>query len=127
MGHAIVLGVLVVVWGPEATHASAPPAVEAAGECARCHEVETAAAVDHGGHAAELSCESCHSDRRPGRFGRRHRAKPRCTSHHDVTGHPPHAVRRTRRKPTANCLACHDPHGTANAAVVRPRVRTRGR
>jgi predicted CXXCH cytochrome family protein len=97
------------------------------GICARCHETEAALATFTGGHAPFLDCLTCHEDRRPGFFGRRHRAIPTsCTSHHTtaVETHPPpgRALRPARLR--RNCLKCHDPHGSENAHLIRTAIRT---
>lgn len=101
--------------------------VDVAGVCAGCHPVEAADWVATGGHAPTLDCISCHRDVRPNRFGRGHRAIARCTSHHAVEGHPPRRRPRHGRRAQRNCLACHQPHGSSNLALVRPKVRRRRR
>jgi predicted CXXCH cytochrome family protein len=98
-------------------------AAEDAAICARCHQDEAALADATGGHAPDLTCLSCHEDRRPGQFGRHHRSVPRCASHHEQTRHPP--IRSAHRRPTRNCLVCHDVHGSTNAHLVRPDIRSR--
>ena len=98
-----------------------------AGFCANCHFQETGALVETGGHAATLDCQSCHADRRPGRVGQSHRAIPRCTSCHDLTGHPPHDRPRGRRKEIRNCSRCHAVHGSTNLDLIQTSIRTRGR
>jgi len=94
---------------------------EDAAVCARCHEQQSVLAAA-GGHAFNVDCLSCHQDRRPGRVGHGHRTIAGCTTHHDVVGHPPHAVARSRRQPSRTCLVCHDPHGSPNLSLVRPAV-----
>jgi predicted CXXCH cytochrome family protein len=78
-----------------------------------------------GAHATALSCVSCHRDRRPGRFGRRHRTTTRCAACHEEAAHPRGA--RAAARPARACLACHDPHGSSNAALVRPAILRGGR
>lgn len=102
---------------------AADEAVEAAGICARCHDQQTASAVNTSSHAAVTPCVECHPIRRRGRFGRRHRYIPKCTSHHDQEAHPPAA----KRRGTRNCIVCHEPHGSTNRALVRERIRARRR
>jgi predicted CXXCH cytochrome family protein len=95
-----------------------------AGICSRCHPTETLLALDPAGHSEVLACVDCHSDRRPGRFGRRHRTIPSCTSHHEApSGHPPHFFARTHQK-SRNCRRCHDPHGSTNLSLVRTAIRS---
>jgi predicted CXXCH cytochrome family protein len=99
-----------------------------AGICAQCHDAAAALAVGTGGHAPSLDCITCHGDRRPGVFGRRHRAVPTsCTSHHQVTleTHPVRELGPARLQRT--CLKCHDAHGSSNAHLIRTSIRTRGR
>jgi predicted CXXCH cytochrome family protein len=103
---------------------------EDAALCARCHDREAALAEFAGGHAASLDCVTCHDDRRPGVFGRRHRAIPTsCTSHHaaPVETHPPPARELTPAAARRSCLRCHDPHGSTNAHLVLTSIRTGGR
>jgi predicted CXXCH cytochrome family protein len=92
--------------------------------CGRCHHSQVALEAATGGHAPDLDCVACHRDRRPGRFGRRHRAISPCASHHDTGPHPARAGA-PRGRPTRNCLACHDVHGSPNAHLVRPELRVR--
>jgi predicted CXXCH cytochrome family protein len=106
--------------------AGAQPALEDAGVCARCHGDIAGHAATSGGHEATLPCGACHADRRPGRFGRRHRRTARCKDCHDAqTRHPPRAHRAARA--TRNCLGCHDPHGSANLSLISAKVRARPR
>lgn len=113
----------------DAARASAPlRAADVAGLCGRCHERPTGLAVGTGGHAAELGCEDCHRDRRPGRFGRRHRSKVSCTSHHDAHGHPGRARSQGaggKQRQIRRCISCHEPHGAQNLALVREEIRSR--
>jgi predicted CXXCH cytochrome family protein len=104
--------------------------VSGSGICARCHEAQAALAAFSGGHAPSLDCVTCHEDRRPGVFGRRHRAIPTsCTTHHatPVETHPVprHTLRPVRLQ--RNCLRCHDAHGSQNAQLIRATIRTRRR
>ena len=93
------------------------------GICAHCHETPVAA----GGHAASLDCTTCHEDRRPGIYGRRHRAIPTsCTSHHTIETHPPMDRPLGPARLQRSCLKCHDVHGSENAHLVRTTIRTRG-
>lgn len=88
--------------------------------CGRCHDPEAAQAATTGGHAAGVDCVDCHEDRRPGRFARRHRTITTCLTHHvGPTRHPPVPAKRAGRGVQRNCLACHDPHGSTNAHLVR--------
>jgi predicted CXXCH cytochrome family protein len=96
---------------------------EVAGVCAECHDTQVRLTAATGGHAAELACQDCHEDRRPGRVGRWHRTVPRCTTHHDTAGHPPHADGALRTG-TRNCLRCHEPHGSSNVALIRSSLRS---
>ena len=86
--------------------------------CARCHDSQTTLRAATGGHTSGLECVDCHADRRPGKFGRRHRAVPRCSSCHDETRHPPGATGAAPQK-QRNCLVCHDVHGSTNLHLVR--------
>jgi predicted CXXCH cytochrome family protein len=96
--------------------------------CASCHATQALRAETTGGHAAVLDCGSCHDDRRPGRVGRRHRAIPGCEScHAEPPGHPEKAPRRSGRRATRNCLACHDVHGSTNLHLVAESIRWRRR
>ena len=92
--------------------------------CAECHDRSAALVASTGGHAEGLDCIVCHEDRRPGRVGRRHRTIPRCTTHHDTAGHPPHADGGLRTG-NRNCLRCHEAHGSTNLALIRPTLRAR--
>jgi predicted CXXCH cytochrome family protein len=94
--------------------------------CARCHDAQAALAVATGGHAAGLDCIDCHADRRPGIYGRRHRATSRCGTHHDEVRHPPAARAGAPLRPRRNCLVCHDVHGSPNAHLVRRLLPLRG-
>jgi predicted CXXCH cytochrome family protein len=94
------------------------------GVCSECHDTQVSLTAATGGHAAELACQDCHEDRRPGRIGRRHRTIPRCTTHHDTAGHPPHADGGLRTG-NRSCLRCHEPHGSTNLALIRPSLRAR--
>jgi len=95
---------------------------EVVGLCARCHEEPAALEVTAGGHSSLLDCQSCHAQRKPHRFGRQHRATPRCTDcHDDVPGHP--ARTRTRRQTNKNCMRCHAPHGSPNLHLVNTGIR----
>jgi predicted CXXCH cytochrome family protein len=87
--------------------------------CARCHDTQATLAAATGGHAADLECIDCHTDRRPGRFGRRHMTIPTCGTHHGETRHPPAARATAPLQPRKNCLACHDVHGSPNLHLVR--------
>lgn len=101
-----------------------------AGICAACHEREAGLAVREGGHAPALDCLTCHEDRRPGSFGRGHRAIPTsCTGHHAtaVETHPPRGRRLRGARLRRSCLSCHDPHGSTNAHLVPSAIRTRRR
>lgn len=98
--------------------------------CARCHGEEAALAAVAGGHAPLLDCAVCHEDRRPGRFGHGHRTIPTsCTSHHQVSveTHPTPDKELRPKRLRRKCLTCHDPHGSPNAHLIRPFIRTRGR
>jgi predicted CXXCH cytochrome family protein len=117
---AALLGVMVLAQPVLATGV-----VDVAGVCAACHPTEAAASAEHGSHAPTLDCGSCHSDRRPGRFGRGHRRVARCASCHETAGHP--ARRRRGRRAQRNCQRCHAPHGTANLALVGEQLRVRRR
>ena len=120
-GVAVAAAGLVMMVAP----AQAAKVVDVAGVCAACHVAESAASAEHGGHARILDCTSCHSDRRPGRFGRGHRRVERCASCHEVAGHPPR--RRSGRRMQRNCLRCHTPHGSPNLSLVREQIRHRRR
>jgi hypothetical protein len=117
----------VLAWAlAAASLAGAQPAPQDAGLCARCHGDIAGQAAATGGHEATLPCAACHGDRRPGRFGRRHRRTARCKEcHAEQTRHPPRAHRPKRA--TRDCLVCHDPHGSPNLDLVRPVVRVRPR
>lgn len=118
--NLVVLAGLTAVLSATAPALSAPPPADL---CARCHESQAALVASAGGHAPGLDCLSCHADRRPGRFGPRHRSSTRCATHHGEGGHPPRE--RAAGAATRNCLACHDVHGSSNAELVRPLVRNR--
>lgn len=119
------LAVLVlVVWGAGVALASP---LDDAGVCAACHSNEVGRAVATGGHAAVLACGSCHADRRPGRTGPRHRSIPKCSSCHDLKGHPGQKGSGPGRKATRNCLLCHDVHGSTNLNLVRETILFRHR
>ncbi len=94
--------------------------------CGRCHDSKVAQVATTGGHAADVDCVDCHEDRRPGRFARRHRTIPTCLTHHvsPTTRHPPLPAKRAARGVQGNCLACHDPHGSTNAHLVRTAIPT---
>src|SRR5262245_30096008 len=87
--------------------------------CARCHDTQATLAAATGGPAAALECLDCHTDRRPGRFGRRHMTIPTCGTHHEETRHPPVARASAPLQPRKNCLGCHDVHGSPNLHLVR--------
>ena len=113
--------------GPAPVRAAPPSDV---GACAVCHDTEAALATFTGGHAPSIDCVACHDDRRPGVFGRGHRAIPTsCTAHHTVPAatHPPPHRRLGRARLRQSCLKCHDPHGSTNAHLIRTTIRTRGR
>lgn len=99
--------------------------------CVVCHADHSGTSLSSGGHAAGVDCVSCHAERRPGRVGQRHRAISRCRDCHDAhgeaVGHPPRQKPRTARRETRNCVACHEPHGSGNADLIQPGIRTRGR
>lgn len=94
------------------------------GICARCHEAESALAAA-GGHSITLACQDCHADRRPDRVGRRHRTTRACAECHDQPAHPKAGLR--GRAATRACLACHEPHGSGNLALIGPDIRRPGR
>jgi predicted CXXCH cytochrome family protein len=100
------------------------------GVCALCHDTQAALAVTNGGHALVLDCLVCHEDRRPGSFGHGHRTIPRgCTDHHATAAEthpePPRKLGAARLR--RRCLACHDPHGSTNAHLVRTSIRVGSR
>jgi hypothetical protein len=114
------------LWAPG--EASSQDAVAAGELCARCHEEQTRLAVQTGGHAPTLFCDDCHANRRPRRFGRRHRDTLSCTSHHEGVGHPERAATRATKSKTneiRNCTTCHEPHGATNLVQVREEIRAR--
>jgi predicted CXXCH cytochrome family protein len=125
--RALVLGSWLVMTTVSAACAFAGD-ISDAGLCARCHDHEAALAADARGHAPLVDCISCHEDRRPGRFGRGHRAVPTsCTSHHTAVAGP-HPPKRTALGPARlrrNCLKCHDPHGSTNAHLIRTDILAR--
>jgi len=87
--------------------------------CARCHDSQTTLTAATGGHTAGLECVDCHTDRRPGKFGRQHRAVPRCSTCHDETRHPPAVNAGAPPQKQRNCLGCHEVHGSSNLHLVR--------
>jgi predicted CXXCH cytochrome family protein len=100
---------------------------QAAGLCSRCHEEQTIPAVETDGHSPALACKDCHPDRRPRRFGRRHRAVLSCTKHHDEVGHPQRASKQSggsKQHRIRDCIACHGAHGSHNASLVAEEIRT---
>jgi predicted CXXCH cytochrome family protein len=112
--------------GAGAAHPRAAAAQLDAGICARCHATQAELAAREGGHAPSLDCVTCHEERRPGSFGRRHRTVPkRCTTHHatSVETHPPATRPLGRARLRRSCLECHEPHGSANAHLVRSAIR----
>jgi len=127
--HVVAAALILAAGLPLSLSAQREAAVDAAGVCARCHETQTARTVETDGHAAELSCDDCHRDRRPGRFGRGHRTIVSCAKHHDMKRHPAHARGQPRSTGNVirNCITCHEPHGTENLSLVRQTIRARSR
>ena len=123
--HVAAAVLLLAAGLPSSLPAGDEAAVDAARVCARCHEAQTASTVETGGHATGLSCNDCHLNRRPGRFGRHHRTVVTCTKHHDMERHPARARSNARRKVAVvrNCITCHQPHGTENLSLVRQEIR----
>jgi hypothetical protein len=84
------LGVVATVWLALAMAGAASAwagDLSDSGICARCHATQAQLAAEVGGHAATLDCLTCHEERRPGVFGRGHRAIPTsCTGHHTAAG-----------------------------------------
>jgi predicted CXXCH cytochrome family protein len=122
----VLLAALSVGTGRTAAAQAAPP--PDAGVCGSCHYDQALAYTFPAGHAAALDCIACHGDRRPGRFGRRHRTIQNCgTCHGDVHAHPAKLAGRQGARQTRTCLNCHDPHGTTNLHLVRDLVHWRQR
>ena len=127
---AVCLLEVCLLTAPTGTAPARTDGIADAGICARCHEVQPALAAEAGGHAAFLDCVVCHEDRRPRRFGRRHRTVPTsCTSHHRTAETPHPRPGRALRPPRERrrCLKCHEVHGSTNASLVRTEIRWRGR
>jgi len=100
------------------------------GPCINCHHTQSVLAAGEDGHTPLISCPVCHEDRRPGIVGPGHRSIPAsCTGHHttmvETHPEPKHPLRPRRLRQT--CLACHDPHGSHNAMLIHPAIRTSGR
>jgi predicted CXXCH cytochrome family protein len=104
------------------------PAAAPFGACKQCHPVEAAQMTATGGHGTpSVACRACHKARRFGRVGRRHRRIPSCLKHHGESAHPATLLHQPHpRGKTADCLACHDPHGSPNLRLIRPELRAAG-
>ncbi|GIW44490.1 MAG: hypothetical protein KatS3mg077_1772 [Candidatus Binatia bacterium] len=82
-----------------------PQAERAWGSCALCHNAEARAVEAVLGSPEDLRCDTCHSDRAPGRYGPGHRARPLNTLVPDAPSDPhrPSALAAT----SASCAFCH--------------------
>jgi predicted CXXCH cytochrome family protein len=101
---------------PAAPQKAPAPQTAAPGSCLQCHVALTKRAVSH---EAVSDCSACHVQEK----GNLHRFKPSaeggkmCAPCHDL----PKTTDKYVHGPVAvgDCLACHDPHGSANPKLLK--------
>ncbi|HWP66454.1 MAG TPA: hypothetical protein VNO26_11120 [Candidatus Limnocylindria bacterium] len=84
--------------------------------CPLCHEAEAARFALPSGHSSTFECTGCHAEIEP-TPGPGHRAISPCAACHDNATHAPGGA-------ALPCAQCHEPHGTANLALVREELET---
>jgi hypothetical protein len=104
---------------PKAPQAEAPeydpPGRTGADRCLRCHASVASAWENLSSHSAVLDCQGCHMVLSFAGAG--HAVRPACTRCHSESSHP---------SPGASCVICHDPHGSPNVFLVRPKLSLSG-
>lgn len=81
------------------------------GTCMVCHGVAYVGQWPGGAsHRLLTGCVGCHALSKPAGAG--HASLPACDSCHSEVAHPKGSA----------CTACHDPHGSPNAFLVRPQI-----
>lgn len=83
---------------------------EIARDCARCHSDQGDAWQHLSSHRLLHSCNGCHQTLAPSE-GPGHQSRPQCDRCHSEEAHE-----------GLECVVCHDPHGTANAYLLRARI-----
>lgn len=92
-----------------------PPGRTGAERCFGCHASVASAWENLSSHSVVLDCQGCHTVLSLAGTG--HAARPACSRCHSESAHP---------AADSACVTCHDPHGSPNAFLVRPKLSLSG-